>query len=446
MTLMFRSLILFLFISGSTWGQKNLSATDAVVIALENNYQIQVAEKQHAINIKNNKWSEAGAFPTVDLSVSQNNTIQDNTNNPFTFNPGLILSQGVNPSLNVNWNIFTGFSVKMSKVRLEQLEKQSANNAMTVIETTIQDVLKGYFTAQLQHERMDLFASILSLSRERHDYYLIKEKYSSSSSLELLQFKNQYLTDSTNYLMQQISFDNAIRNLRLLMNEDDSTVQAFDYVLTDKLAVDIEAMNFEQAQKEMLAENSNLQAQYIGLELQQTGTELQKSFLYPTLSFQAGVQPGWSWFRDLNNPDFNQSSTTVSYYGNFNLRYTLFNNWKNKRAVEVSRIQEDIASLNIESMKKTLSSTLKNLLEMYDLRVRLVGISTENLDYAERALALAEKRFETSAINSIDLASFQNTYQNTMVQHYENMFNRLDTYLEIYKMTGKLRLNYVKNL
>jgi outer membrane protein len=443
---MFRALVTFLLITGSSWGQKNLSATDAVVIALENNYQILIADQQHAINVKNNNWMEAGAFPTVDLSVSQNNTIQDNTNNPFTFNPGLILSQGVNPSLNVNWNIFTGFSVKMSKQRLEQLELQSANNAMTVIESTIQDVLKAYFTAQLQRERMDLFASILKLSRERHDYYLIKEKYSASSSLELLQFKNQYLTDSTNYLMQEISFKNAIRNLRLLMNEEESTVEAFDYVLTDKLSVDIEAMNFEQAQEEMLSENSNLQAQYIGLELQRTGTELQKSFLYPTLSFQAGIQPGWSWIRDLNNDAFNVSTNTISYYGNFNLRYSLFNNWKNKRAVEVSRIQEDIATLNIESMKKTLSSTLKNLLEMYDLRVRLVGISTENMDYAKRAFDLAEKRFEKSSINSIDLASFQNTYQNTMVQHYENMFNRLDTYLEIYKMTGKLRLNYTTNL
>ncbi len=438
-------LVILLLISTVAFGQTDLSATDAVIIALENNYQILIAGKQHEVSELNNRWSEAGLFPTVDLSVSQTNNLQDNTDNPFTFTPGLIVSQGITPSLNVNWNIFTGFAVKISKQRLEQLETQSANNAMTVIEITIQDVLKAYFTAQLQNERLDLFNSVLGLSRNRYEYYLIKEKYSTASSLELLQFKNQYLTDSTNYLMQKISFDNAIRNLRLLMNESDSIISSMDYKLTDRLSMDIQNMNFEEAETEMFSENTNLRAQFIGLELQKTATSLQKSFLYPTLSFQSGVQPSWSKIRNLDDASFTADPYTLTYYGNFNLRYTLFNNWKNKRAVEVSKIQEEIAVLNIESMKKTLSSTLRNLIELYEIRSQLLSISSENLTYAKQAFKLAEKRFNLGNMNSIDLATFQNTYETTMVQHYENLFNRLDTYLEIYKMTGKLRLNYSTN-
>lgn len=438
-------LVILSLISTSVFGQTNLSATDAVVIALENNYQILIAKKQHQANELNNRWSEAGLFPTVDLNISQTNNLQDNTDNPFTFTPGKILSQGFNPALNLNWNIFSGFAVKISKQRLEQLETQSANNAMTVVEVTIQDVLKAYFTAQLQIERLNLFNSVLGLSRDRYEYYVIKEKYSAASSLELLQFRNQYLTDSTNYLMQLISSDNAMRNLRLLMNESDSTITELDYTLTDRLSMDIQNMNFEEAESDMLSENTNLRAQFIGLELQKSATSLQKSFLYPTLSFQAGIQPSWSKIRKLDDPSFKADPYTLSYYGNFNLRYTLFNNWKNKRAVEVSKIQEEISVLTIESMKKTLSSTLRNLMELHEVRSQLVSISTENLDYAKRAFELAEKRFDLGSMNSIDLATFQNTYETTMIQHYENLFNRLDTYLEIYKMTGKLRLGYTKN-
>ena len=171
---------------------------------------------------------------------------------------------------------------------------------------------------------------------------------------------------------------------------------------------------------------------------------MQRSFLYPTLSFQAGVQPGWSWLRDLNSSNLNINTQTLSYYGNFNLRYNLFNNWKAKRAVEVGQIQEEIASLGIDQMKQSLSSTLQNLIAMYDARSKLVEISSENKVYAQKAFDLAKKRFDLGTINSIDLASFQNNYQNTMVQHYENLFNRMDTYLEIYKMTGKLGLEYEK--
>ncbi|MGB0915566.1 MAG: TolC family protein [Crocinitomicaceae bacterium] len=440
MNLKITSLIALLVVSSTVFGQYELTATDAVFTALENNYQILISEKQVDIASKNNKWSEAGLFPTVDLVVGQNNTVQDNTNNPFTFTPGIILNQSINPSLSLNWNIFSGFRVKMSKLRLEQLEEQSSNNATAIIENTIQDVLKAYYTAQLQKDRKILFADIMAISRKRFKYYELKEKYSSSNSLESLQFRNQYLTDSTNYLMQDISYQNSMRNLILLMN--DSTLVDQDLILTDQIDVAIGDVDFNNAEDDMFSNNQNLKNQYISLELQNTQTAIQRSFLYPTLSFQAGVNPGWSKIRDLKDSGLEIETQNLSYYGNLNLRYTLFNNWKNKRAVEVSKIQEEIAEMNVDNMKKSLSSTLQNLIDLYQVRSQLASISQENLIYAEKAFNLAEERFDLGTINSIDLANFQSTYQNTMIQHYENLFNKMDTYLEIYKMTGKIGLEY----
>jgi len=444
MNLKISSLLVFIVVSASSFAQRDLSASEAVFIALENNYQVVISEKQLEISETNNTWSEAGAFPTVELSIMNGNSIKDNTNNeaPFTI-PGIILSQSINPTLSANWNIFSGFAVRISKERLEQLETQSANNAMAVIENTIQDVLKAYYTAQLQSDRKELFQSVLDLSRDKMNYYELKEKYSSANTLELMQFKNQYLTDSTNLLMQEISFDNSIRNLLLLMN--DSTIAKKGLNLTDKMDVNVIDVDFSSAKEEMLSNNQNLKNQYISLELQKTNTSFQKSFLYPTLSFQIGAQPSWASIKEIKDDSFEARSNSLSYYGNLNLRYSIFNNWKNKRAVEVSKIQEEISTLNIESMKMTLSSTLENLIALYNARIQLVSISQENLIYSEKALNLAEQRFKTGSINSIDLANFMNSHQNTLIQHYENLFNKMDTYLEIYKLTGKIGLEYIKN-
>jgi len=427
-----------------TFGQSTLSAREAVFKALENNYKIQVAEKQVEIAEKNNVWGEAGLFPTVTLTVANNNTITDNTNNPFTFTPGIILSQSLSPTLAANWNIFSGFAVKISKERLEQLEAQSNGNAIVIIESTIQDVLKAYYTVQLQNERLKLFGTLKDYSKKRVAYFELKDKYAKTNSLELLQFKNQYLTDSTNYLIQEISYKNSMRNLILLMNPDEEITDIAFPVLTDQLDLEIQIMDFEQAMNEMINNNQNLKNQYIAMELQKTNTEYQKSFLYPTLSFQTGITPSHSWLRDLNNDAFKIETQVLSYYGNFNLRYNLFNNFKAKRAVEVSRIQEEIVNLNTESMKKTLTTTLRNLIEMYQVRSQLVYMSATNLDYAAKAWDLAQKRFDLGSLNSIELSVFQNNYQNTLIQHYENLFNRIDTYLEVYKMTGKLGLEYQK--
>lgn len=436
--------LLFLLFGFQVSAQTNLTAKDAVFIALENNYSVQIAERQEDIARTNNTWGEAGLYPTVTLNVAVNNTVQDNTNNPFTFTPGVILMQSVSPNLNASWNIFSGFAVRISKERLEQLELQSNGNAIAVIEVTIQDVLKAYYTVQLQKERLELFKVLKEFSKKRMTYYELKEKYASSSSLELMQFKNQFLTDSTNYLIQEISYNNAMRNLLLLMNQsEEPSVESFPN-LTDKLEMSLPLINLSEAISEMKANNQNLKNQYIALELQKIATDYQKSFMYPTLSFQAGITPSYTWLRDLNNADQKFNTQVLSYYGNFNLRYTIFNNYKTKRAVDVSRIQEEIVGMNVQSMEKTLSTTLTNLLELYEARTRLLVISDENLIYASKAFDLAQKRFDMGTLSSVELSVFQNNYQNTLIQHYENQFNKIDTYLEIYKLMGKLGLEYSK--
>jgi len=422
---------------------KTLSARDAVLIALEKNFKVQIAEKQESIAAKNNNWMEAGLFPTVALNATYNTTVVDNTNNPFTFNPGIILSQGLTPNLTANANLFSGLAVHIAKDRLEQLEEQSKGNALVVIETTVQDVLKAYYTTVLQKERMQLFATLKDYSRKRMEYYELKEKYAKTSSLELLQFRNQYLTDSTNYLMQEISWQNAMRNLLLLMNNDHEPDPAAFPMLSDKLQIAFPMIDLEQTLSDMKSNNQNLKNQYIALELQKTATQYQKSFLYPTLNFQVGVNPSWGWFRQLSvdNP-LEIGTQSVQYYGNFNLRYNLFNNWKAKRAFDVAKVQEEIAELNTQQMENTMETTLRNLLSMYQVRSRLVEISEENLIYATKAYDLAKDRFDKGILSSIELETFRNNYQNTMMQHYENQFNKMDTYLEMYKMTGKLGLEY----
>ena len=439
-----RTISTILLISGilPVFAQQTLSAKEAVALALENNFKVRIAEKQIEIADKNNNWMEAGMFPTITIGASLNNTIQDNTNNPFTFTPGIILSQGITPSLTANWNLFSGLSMFITNDRLELLEQQSNGNSLAVIETTVQDVLKAYYTAGLQKERMLLFSTLKEYSRKRMAYYELKEKYSKSSSLELLQFRNQYLTDSTNYLVQEISYQNAMRNLLLIMNNSADSIPVRFPELTDKLEISFPLVDFDKALEEMKSNNQNLKNQYISLELQKTATNYQRTFLYPTLSFQAGITPSYFWFREIKDDLLEAQTQTLQYYGNFNLRYNLFNNWKAKRSYDVAKIQEEIATLNTESIEQSLATTLRNVIELYKVRSKLVDISAENLNYASKAWDLAQKRFELGTLTSIELATFQNNYQNTLIQHYENQFNKMDTFLEIYKLTGKMGLSY----
>lgn len=430
-------------LSISVVAQDTLTAQQAVFEALKNNYQVQIAELQNEIAEKNNTWSEAGLFPTVQLNAVISNTIQDNTNNPFTFTPGIILSQNFNPQLTANWNLFAGCGVKINKQRLEQLESQSNGNGLLIVENTAVDVLKAYYSAVVQKKKLESIKQMLKFSRKKVRYYDLKEKYANASSLESLQFKNQYLSDSSNFLLQEINLKNAYRNLMILLNRPEEDVANGNFpILSDQLFLPIKNESFESLSSEMKSNNQNLKNQYINLELQRTATEYQKSFLYPVVSLQMGVNPGWGEIRDLKNDDMQVSTQTLSYFANVNVRYTIFNNWKTKRASEVAEIQTEIAELNVADFEKQLNSSLKSMKELYDARSIIVNVSDENLIYAEKSWEMGQLQYNNGSLNSIDISQLRLAYLNSFNTHYDNLYARIDAFLELHRMTGQLRMEY----
>lgn len=426
-----------------SYGQLELTAEEAVMKALENNYQVQIAEKQIAIAEKNNKWSEAGAFPTVDLTAALGNSIIDNTNNPFTFTPGLIQSNQITPGLSANWNIFTGMGVSINKRRLSQLEEQSRGNGMLILENTAHDVLKAYYDVVLQQHRLNVLRELHRFSEEQSSYEEKKQDFGQSNSLAVFQLRNQLFTDSLNMLQQEIVCENAKRNLLLLMNVEQEVLEGPVAIkLKDSLNMVLNTLDKNKVLEEMKQNNQNLKNQYINLELQKTTTDLQKSFLYPVVSLQLGVNPNVGYFSSLSDNNLSARTQQVTYFGNINVRYSLFNNWKDKRAVAVSRIQEDIAEMNVSELEKQLTVNALNLIRQYEIRSRLVAIASKNAAYAQMAYEVGRERYELGALNSIELAQLQNAYLNAKFEYYNTLHQRIEIYLELYKLTGKLQLIY----
>lgn len=427
----------------SLFAQEELSAKKAVMVALENNFQMQIADKQVEIAEKNNKWSEAGLFPTVDLTAGYNQSIVDNTNNPFTFTPGLIYNGQVNPGINVNWNLFSGFAVKITKDRLEQLETQSNGNYSLILENTAYDVLLAYYNALFQDSQLENLKDILELTKKQYKYEESKQKLGQSNHLEVVQMRNQLLSDSINIMQQKVVRDNAYRNMLLLMNVPEEQLTGNNFpTLADSLGVPLDSFEKEELTKEITANNQNLKNQLINLELQKTNTQLQRSFLYPTLTAQLGASPSFGNFRTLNGEELNASTQQISYFANVSLRYSLFDNWKNKRAVEVSKIQEEISEMNVQELEKQLFANSQNLVDLYEIRNHLVNVSAENVAYAQQAYKMGLNRYNLGSINSIDLLQLRNSYLNAKLNYTNLLYQRIQTYLELYKLTGSLRLEY----
>jgi len=425
------------------YSQEKLSAKDAVITALENNYQMQIADERIAIAEKNNKWSEAGLFPTVELTASVNNAIADNTNNPFTFTPGLIYNRSVSPGISANWNIFTGMGVKITKERLAQLEKQSNGNANVVLENTAFDVLNAYYNVLMQDAQLSTLKALKKATTKQVQYEAKKYELGQSNQLALAQLQNQLYSDSISIIQQEVVLENAYRNLLLLMNVPiEELMEAPFPKLTDSLNIIIEPVSEEGVIQNVAENNQNLKNQMINQELQAMNTDMQRSFLYPTVNLQLAATPSFGNFRSLSDNNLNAETQQINYTANLSLRYSLFDNWKNKRAVEVAKIEEKISAMNTSELKKELKTNAINLIRQYEVRNQLVNVANANVQYARRAYKLGLERFKLGQMNSIELSQLRNSLLNAEMEVINLQFQRIQTYMEIYRISGNLLLNY----
>ena len=461
----FFAVILFVGSISISNAQDTLSLAHAIQLGLQNNFDVQIGKLSLDVAKNNNNWGQAGMMPTINLIGGQPNSImQRKPANPFAV-AGRNISDNINGQLDVQFTLFDGFFVRLSKQRLQKLEELSSGNALFVMENTVQAIILGYYGVLLQKEQLQVLIKNRGFSKERYDYVKLRKELGGAITFDVLQEQNNYLTDSASVLQQQIFLKNAMRDLNLLLNENINKT----YQLTDILPFENEEYRYEDLRDKMISSNTNLKNQYISQELFRNATQQAVSNYSPTLLLNLGANGSLDQLnanfrtatgntientvgflnRDPNAPVYNtvnetalkpQTLTGNSYgaYANFGLRFTLFNGGQIRRAVENSQIQEKIAQISTDQLKLSLENDLLASFDLYNLRRQLVQIAQIRLQAAELNLSLANERYKNGALSAIDLRIVQDSYQRAALENYLAIYNSIATRVDLVRLTGGL--------
>jgi outer membrane protein len=422
-------LILFFGFS-PMFGQTNLSLSDAIKIGLENNFQIQIANERINIAKNNNNLAQAGKYPNINLNLQSGNGVQD-IRNPASFLNGRTISTvGITPNVDLQWVLFDGYKVRITKQRLEQLEFQTAGNKELVVENTVQAIILSYYRAAIEQEKIDVFKEILKLSRDRYEYQIIRRDLGVGSRFNILQTKDSYLSDSINLKFQETALDNAIQNLNLTMGVEDLRTT---YVLTDLLQYNRTNYDADELQQKLFANNQNLKNQFLNLQLLKTETEFQESNKMPRVSMNTGVNYALSqnYLGDLS-----ATGRTFQYYLNFSLTYNLYDAGRTKRAIENAIVNEKIGQLTIEDQKRTLRGQLQLNVANYNHQADIIELNEARVSNAKENLEVAEERFKSGVITSFDYRNVQLAYIRAVLTRLEaiNSLKTIET--DIIRLTG----------
>jgi len=450
--------------------QENLDLLSAVRMGLQNNFDVRIQELEVDQAKRLNVWGQAGALPVVSLSANGNNNIvQRKPANPFAV-AGRNIGNTAPGQLDVQWTLFNGFAVRLNKERLEQLEKQSEGNARFVIENTVQTIVLAFYNVLLEKQRLDVRVRALQFSRQLYEYVKLRKDLGGAITFDVLQQQNNYLTDSSNVLRQDLAYRNSVRNLNELLNQDLET----QYYFSDDLAFTPIARDydFEVLKKRMLESNASLRNQFIFQELQRVARQSLQSAMYPSLSLNFGSTGSLDQLNARFRPTTGGTvvKSTVGYlndddtqpvigrsfapeyrtlqgysygaYANLTLRFTLFNGGQVQRAVKNAGIEERIVQLGTDKLKLSLENDLRLALDQYRLRRQLSSIAATKLKAAELNLNLAYERYRNGSFSAIDLRIIEENLLNAALENYAAIFDVLAVKTDLVRLTGGLLDEY----
>ncbi len=422
--------MLALAFSFSYSSAREISLEDAIIIGLDNNYQVKIAASTTKLARINNAWGAAGRYPTIDASVTQGNRFDNGTTQPGM--PDERTTTSLSASLGLNWVLFDGFSIADRKDKLEVVDKMTQNQEYDVRESLVKDITLAYYQAQLDKEKMKVLDKVMALSSDRYRRVELSKELGNAVTFDVLQLKNNYLRDSTNVLLQEINYRNSLRNLNLLLGESNDT----EYEPVGDMQPEKMNSSYAELRSEMLEKNKSLKTLRYNQSILKSELNINENAWLPSISLNSGF--------DYNNArvkyqgmDAN-SSDNYDYFANLRLSVNIFNGGNTERALEAAKIDVEQSEYQISETQIRLENTLKSLVELYELRSNLYNVSVENLKSAELNLQIAEQKFDSGAISSFNFRDIQMIYLNAAFDKIQATYDLVDSEQAIKKLTGQI--------
>ncbi|TAE37867.1 MAG: TolC family protein [Sphingobacteriales bacterium] len=401
-----------LFFSTSIFAQESqkINLRQAVDLALANNLQIKQAIFQAAISDENFKQSRFEQLPSLEGSASANRQY----GLFFDQQSGQLLNATLdqaNARLTSSIPLFQGFSIinqiKQNKNLLlsdkSSIEKIKNDLSLSVVSTYLQ-ILTNKDLILASQQQLQLSDNQLSVANKRF-------KVGNNTLADIAQAQAQQATNQLNVTNAQNAYNQAILNLKQLMEIDSETAIEVEAPIVSQLPVLADYKNKQVFDKAVNIFPDIKLAQY-NTEAQKYGVKVAKGRLYPSLSFGGGVNTGYT----SNSPfSFNQQITNRNFGQSlgFNLSIPLFNNYRSRAAYNIAKIRLENAKNTEQLAKNNLNKIINQaVLDLRSAQTRYLATQSA-LASSSEVFNVNKKRYEVGLVNSIELNVAQATFNKT---------------------------------
>ena len=395
--------IITILLSPVVFAQQVISPSDAISLALDNNYGIKIANNNAQVAENNKGILNSGYLPTV-IGNAGATFNRDNITAEFSNgNPPAVLngaeSSRYNANINLNYTLFDGLGRYYNYKRLKETYNLSELQARETIENTVVQLLTIYYDVAARTENIEALEETLTLSQDRLTRAQYQFDYGQNTKLEILNAEVDINNDNINIISAEQGLINAKRDLNVVTGN--SIVNTFKVDTTITFLIQL---NKQDLLEKLHQNNVTLLQNEKNIAINDFTLKANKSGYLPTI----GLTGTYGWNENNNNAAaFVAVSTNTGVSAGLNLTWNLFDGGNTITQIKNARINLETQKLQQEQLKIDIERNFNNAWDDYQNKLEVYNLQIENIKTAQNNFERTKEKFKLGQVTSIEFRQAQ---------------------------------------
>jgi len=411
--------------------QNLLTLEEAVLIGLENNYNIQLSRNLSEISGNNRSLGNAGFLPTLSATATSTERVEDSDFSAGGESRSTIGARNSNrnAALNLDWTLFDGFQMFTSYDRLGVLKEIGDEELRLQMELLVANVTLGYYNIIRINEQLIILENNIDVTEERILIEETKVDLGSGSEYDLLQARSDLNADRAAFLRE----NNSLTEAKIVLNQLLSRAPGSEFNVSEEIIID-RNLPEEVLYQRIMTENTQLSIARMEMDISNLEIRAIRGERFPEISLTSG----YSFNRSENDGGFIRFNESTGFSIGLTARVNLFDGFNVKRRVDNAKIQSKNAEINFENQKLSLESDFFTIFRSYQNSIELVDLEERNLENAEQTVDIALERFRLGSISSLELREAQRTFLQAENRLINAKFEAKVAETELLQLSGEL--------
>jgi outer membrane protein TolC len=428
--------LISVFLFGFSLAQTTVTVEEVVQMALQKNYDIQVARTTAATQLTDKRFIYGAFIPSITGSGSYlfNNVNVRNT--PWTGSEIIknnVGSVSENPNVQLVWTLFDGTKMFATRQRLLQLAELGEVNIRNQMMNTTAATMTNFYNIVRQQEQLKAIQEVMAVNLERVKLAERKLEVGTGAKPELLQAKVDLNAQRTLAVQQEI----LIQQIKDQMNGQTGFGLPENFLIADTIPINLN-LTSEEIISEIEKTNQAVLTAKKNLEIATTAIWENRASRSPVIQFVGAYNYNYTLNKLQTSPFALKESKTNGYNYGISLSVPIINNMNASRLIAQAKVTQSRMQAIYDQQKTIAVVGVRNAFTNYENSKKILQIQEENILVAKENVAIALAGFRRGITTFIELRTAQQSLSDAYNQLIAARFSTKASEIELMRLQGSL--------